>query len=1084
MIRLRTVKARSSRATRVLVFLLTLSMAIGGVAGCFTDRAEAAATTVTLRYGSSEFYGTGSYGGGWTTIKWVTHIDGEPIDLDEIPGVSRSYAYCVQPTTKSPDPGTYTVTLVDDDDTGRVAKMRKLIYYLPGSYGYGKVGYKRWFANSNTGASDYAVGHMALSWIHSNYSESVSEVWDGVSATMERKVKEIVEDLDNLPDPPERFEVFWVKVSGRQDVFGAFYSTEFGSAKVVKTSAWPGLTNGNSAYSPKGAEYTLYTDENCKTVAKTADGVDAVLVTKDDGNSDEISIETGDYYVKETKAPKGYALDTKIRAISVVSDKTTTLNVQDVPIHCRVNILFNKLDKDSSKAKAEGDAGLADAVYRFSYYDGYYSSASAAEASGVADSIWYFKTDSNGRISGRNPSMAEGYSSSALYKDNSGNVIFLLGTYVIQEVKPSSGYLLNDEKLIVQIKEDGRGEATVYTYNENISGKEQVMRGGVRVSKVDNDIDTAYAQGDASLAEAEFTIYNKSKEAVMVGGKEIAKDAAALVIKTNAEGIAASAANALPYGTYLIKETKAPAGYNLNSSWSKEFSIRQNGQIVDLTTDAVRESVIRSGVQIVKRDKEIAKSEALGGASLEGIVMTIKNVSDHDVVVAAELGNKDNKINWRNADSKNELFETEQIKRVKPGEDVGKIMVHWNEDKSAYTAETLPDDLPFGTYTIRESKTTGSYQRTDKSEHRFEVREDGTVYAYGDEGLDDILCFDNYVYRSDLKGTKIGDGDSKRFSYVPFKITSLSNGESHVVVTDKNGFFSTEDRRTADSLDEDEDADTSAKVNPFDDLLDKELIKREDIEKRSGDILMGAWFGTGEFGTKAEHNPSYGALPYDSYIIEEMACEQNLGYGLQKFFFTIEDKTQNGVVDLETITNKYKDVPELATQAGVGGINRGVSPNIEITLVDVIKYSNLVKGETYTVRGRLMDKSSDEVVKDANGEEVVAETTFTAKRRDGRTEVTFKFDGSEMHGMDTVVYEKLYDANGLLVASHEDKDNLEQTVTWKEPDIPETPETPERPKTPDTGDSSGLKLLYPLLAIAISAEGLLLTKKRRNDRLN
>ena len=61
----------------------------------------------------------------------------------------------------------------------------------------------------------------------------------------------------------------------------------------------------------------------------------------------------------------------------------------------------------------------------------------------------------------------------------------------------------------------------------------------------------------------------------------------------------------------------------------------------------------RGGVQIIKRDKEMKKSEALGGANLKDIVMTIK--------------------------------------RVKSGEDVGKITVHWNEEKKAYTAETLSD---------------------------------------------------------------------------------------------------------------------------------------------------------------------------------------------------------------------------------------------------------------------------------------------------------------------------------------------------------------------------------------------------------
>jgi DNA-binding protein WhiA len=63
-----------------------------------------------------------------------------------------------------------------------------------------------------------------------------------------------------------------------------------------------------------------------------------------------------------------------------------------------------------------------------------------------------------------------------------------------------------------------------------------IIRGGVKLSKIDNDLDENYAQGDATLAGAEFTIYNKSKESIMVDGKEIAVDGEAL-----AEGVVACA---------------------------------------------------------------------------------------------------------------------------------------------------------------------------------------------------------------------------------------------------------------------------------------------------------------------------------------------------------------------------------------------------------------------------------------------------------------------------------------------------------------------------------------------------------------
>ncbi len=570
--------------------------------------------------------------------------------------------------------------------------------------------------------------------------------------------------------------------------------------------------------------------------------------------------------------------------------------------------------------------------------------------------------------------------------------------------------------------------STMSGVQDMVAGYLEDIRGGFRLQKIDNDLDEPYAQGDASLEGAEFTAFNKSGHAVFLGEKKINQGEAAVTIRTDKNGLAKSAADALPYGDYLVKETKAPSGYLLNEKWSRAISIRKDGEIIDITSDPVKEEIQRGGVQIVKRDKELKKSEALGGADLNGIEMTIKNVSGHDVVVRSDIGSAENKVDWKVLSSKKNLIDSGKVKRVKSGEDMGKITVHWNEEKKAYTAETLPDDLPYGTYTIRETKTNKTYQRTDKSEHLFKIREDGKTVSYDDGQNEMALTFDDYVYRSDVQGTKIGDGDSRRFAFVPFKITAASNGETHVVVTDKNGFFSTKDRRAAGDLEEEEGKDNARRQNPFDDLLNEKQISAGSLKKRADQIRCGVFFGTGQFGSKAAMITGEGALPYDTYTIEEMRCENNKGYVLQKFSFTVDEKSRDGLVDLETITN---DLITIGTKAKAEKTGTNLSAaEKDVKLIDTVSYTNLVPGKEYVLKGKLMDqKTGKELL--LNGKPVISQKKFVPEKKDGTVDVEFVFSGTGLAGTSTVVFEDLYE-NDVNIASHAEIKDEGQTIHFPE----------------------------------------------------
>jgi hypothetical protein len=1007
---------------RLLTMTLALVMVLGAAMPLMTQKTYAAFTgkvgsKYTVTDGGRITYGSGD--GGYSNSR--------KCDLGD--DLGSRYSYCVQPAKNSPPTGQVTVDKVvtDEDDAGKWNALRNVVYYSPSYPGYDEnVNNIRSRFYTGNFSKDWGIAHMALSYIYAGRPSNMA-TWNGTQASDLGEVWTKAKALGNAmwdtssdydADVPSSFKVFIAYMSGVQDMIVGYLEAP-GHLNMKKVSNRTSITDGNGLYSIDGAVYTVY-DSNGSAAG--------TLTLNASGDSNTIDLMEGNYTVKETTAPPGYAKDSATYSVRIESDETTTFTAKDEPITDLVNLLLTKNPVGYPHDHGEGDATLAGAVYEFKFYAGQYSTAAAAEGSNTLKATWNLVTDANGKISGQNPVTASDMTSSAFYRDKDNKICYPLGTYVIREVKAPEGYLVNNAKLVCHVTEDGTDNLHVSTYNESIKGDDTIKRGGVKLAKIDNDLDEAYAQGDATLQGAEFTIYNQSAETVMVGGREIGKGEAALVITTNTDGIATSDAHALPYGSYLVKETKPSKGYLLNTEWSRAFRIREDGVIVDLTEDKVREAVIRGGVQIIKRDKELKKSEALGGARLDGIVMTIKNVSGRDVVVRKDLDNKNDLVDWKKLESKSSLFEDGTVKRVPTGKDVGKITVHWNEEKQAYTAETLADDLPYGTYTIRESKTNESYQRTDKTEHMFTIREDGVIVAYDDNNNEQALTFDDYVYRSDVQGTKIADSTSERFSYVPFKIISVTNGETHVVVTDANGFFSTKDRRSAGDLDEDEDADTARKQNPFDDLLEADDIKTADLAARKDDILHGVWFGTGEFGDKAAMNSNFGALPYDSYILEEVPCEHNEGYILQRFYFTVDQKSQNGFVDLETITD---DVPQIGTTASVNGKNTKIRPNKEIKLIDEIEYMNLKKGETYTAKGRLMDKATSEVCKDAAGNDITAEKEFVARSSNGKVKVEFTFDGSLLYGKDTVVFERVFDSTGAIAAKHEDIEDEGQTVTWE-----------------------------------------------------
>ena len=121
----------------------------------------------------------------------------------------------------------------------------------------------------------------------------------------------------------------------------------------------------------------------------------------------------------------------------------------------------------------------------------------------------------------------------------------------------------------------------------------QVIRGGVKTAKLDHQSQTSVPQGSASVEGAVFAIKSVSANPVLVDGivYEPGKDVA--TITSGADGVAQTASDLLPYGTYELRETVPPEGYLLSDEvW--RFEIREDGKVVEATTEQAIDDQVKA----------------------------------------------------------------------------------------------------------------------------------------------------------------------------------------------------------------------------------------------------------------------------------------------------------------------------------------------------------------------------------------------------------------------------------------------------------------------------------------------------------
>ena len=725
-----------------------------------------------------------------------------------------------------------------------------------------------------------------------------------------------------------------------------------GHINLHKTSANPGITDGNDCYSLEGAEFTVL-----NATGQTM----GVLRTNSNGDTNTLELPEGTYTVRETKPPKGY-LPAPDQQVTVHGGQTTTVQVSDKPASDPMSILVGKYDGDkeyNANNLPQGSASLEGAEFTIEYFDTVnYDSYDALKKAGVKSTrTWVVRTNANGFARLDENSLVSG---DEFFYEN-GVITIPRGSVAIYESKAPIGYKLNSNVNFQKIQE--KPLDAVITFNAP-EIPETVIRGGVSVQKLDSETGQT-PQGGANFSGITFSIINDNPNAVTVDGKSHNPGQTVKTIVTDKNGVAKTSADCLPFGKYIIRESDTNDGY-LNTSNEMRVTVSEDGKMYSFTA---KDDIVRGGVKIIKHDIETGTGDPLGGASLDGTKFEIKTLNEKPVIVSGVTYTKGQVVH---------------ALTIKDGE-----------------ASTSAHLLPFGLYSIQEVKAGEGYLLTDGEPHEFRIAKDGVLVNPFDG------AFENQVMRSDLEFTKKGDDGQDRLAGVAFKLTSKTTGESHVVVTDENGYFS-----SASSWNK-----HTHETNANDWALDADGV----IDSSKLDATAGVWFG----GTTPDD--SKGALPYDTYLIEELRCSANEGYQLIETSVIVS--RDGKVYDFGTLTDVKASITTKAYDPMDGDSNIGMGNFL--TIEDKVAYANLFPGRNYKLVAELHDAKTGDLL---SGD--VTEHTFTAQEPSGFEVVSINVPETYQHAGETItVYEKLYDEGGSLIAKHTDKDDVNQQVTVIAPEI-------------------------------------------------
>ena len=662
--------------------------------------------------------------------------------------------------------------------------------------------------------------------------------------------------------------------------------------------------------------------------------VDMMAVTNASGIATFNNVLVGyNYALEEVDTAARYVIPAVKGGINVKLDKTTTVSVHNVLKKWSVTVT----KRDIETTTAQGNATLQGAVYGL--YNG-------------DELVKQYTTDANGKFA---------------------TDVYVCGdNWTIKEIVPSVGYLLDDS--VYQVGAEAKNYVIEINAAPDLGVTEKVIKGYIKIFKhsdvgptgVEESLPTGKVTPEVG---AEFDVYLKA-----AGSYAAAKTTDRDHIVVDEDGYATT--KALPYGTYVIEQTKHFEHADMLSGF--EVTISENGKTYFYV---LNDRPYYASVRVVKQDAMDNVQVPYSGAEFQ--------IYDPDgTLVSLKAGAK-------NIDT----FRTDN-------------------DGNLIT----PEELPFGRgYKLVETKAPRGY-RLNSTPVIFNVDFESTTMNDGEKVV--VVKMTDVPVTPQIKTVAKGEAGEKTMeplTSVTIKdtvsCTDVIPGKTYTV----NGYL---------------------------------------VLKSTGEPLLD---GAGHRITAT--NTFVGGNNFEGSTVLSFTFDASLIAGDAVVVYDtlhrdgVEVATHKSISDADQTVSFF--APEIKTSAvNPDGNVKVVDPSIGVSIVDTVSYKHLTPGHKYILKGQMMDRDTQQPAKDDNGTYIVGTTNFTPATTEGSVDVTFTFDATEIAGVQLVAFEKLYHvaiSSDIPVATHEDIEDAEQTVTVEAPEI----------TTHATNAEDGTKFLDPQYMVKV-----------------